>query len=63
MIITLEIMKTFRYRLCPDEKQEKLMRKFAGASRFIYNWGLARWTERYGQVSSIRSQQQEFTVR
>ena len=42
-------MKTFRYRLCPNDKQEQLMKQFAGASRFIYNWGLARWTERYAQ--------------
>lgn len=43
------IHKSFRYRLQPNKKQEKQFCQFAGCARFIYNWGLARWGERYSQ--------------
>jgi putative transposase len=36
------IQKTYRYRLKPTPQQEKLFRQFAGARRFVWNWGLAR---------------------
>jgi len=43
-------MKTHRaywYELDPNKEQRILLAKHAGAARFAYNWGLARWKEIY----------------
>jgi putative transposase len=36
------IQKSYRYRLRPTVAQEGLLRQFAGARRWVYNWCLAR---------------------
>ena len=36
------IQKTFSYRLKPSSSQQVLLAQFAGAARFIYNFGLAQ---------------------
>jgi putative transposase len=39
--------KAFRYRLLPTPEQEGVLRQFAGARRFIWNWSLARRKAHY----------------
>src|SRR5262245_22636199 len=41
------IQTTYRYRLTPTANQEAKLRQFAGARRFVWNWGLARRREYY----------------
>lgn len=41
------IAKTFRYRLEPCAPQRHLFARFAGCSRFVFNWGLAERKARY----------------
>jgi putative transposase len=36
---------SFEYRLTPTERQREQFTRQAGACRFVYNWGLARWKE------------------
>lgn len=38
---------TYRYRLMPSTEQEALLKQFAGARRFIWNWALARKQQYY----------------
>jgi putative transposase len=40
--------QAYRYALDPAARQEQQLRSHAGASRFAWNWGLARCAERYG---------------
>jgi IS605 OrfB family transposase len=41
--------KAFKYRLDPTKELRHLLAQQAGACRFVYNWGLARWNEQYEQ--------------
>jgi putative transposase len=41
------LIKSLKIRLKPTEEQEILMKGFVGATRFVYNWGLAKWEEMY----------------
>jgi len=45
--MTRTIQTTYRYRLAPTVEQEVKLRQFAGARRFVWNWGLARKREYY----------------
>lgn len=36
------LQKTFSYRLKPTSAQKRLLSRFAGSVRFVYNWGLAQ---------------------
>jgi putative transposase len=40
-------LQAYRYALDPTPRQERQFRSHAGASRFAWNWGLARCAERY----------------
>ena len=40
-------MKSLKIRLYPTKEQEVLFRKFIGAERYIYNWGLSLNNELY----------------
>ena len=40
-------MKNLKIRLYPTEEQEILFKKFIGAERYIYNWGLSLNNELY----------------
>ena len=40
-------MKSLKIRLYPTKEQEILFRKFVGAERYIYNWGLSLNNELY----------------
>ncbi|MEX1336742.1 RNA-guided endonuclease InsQ/TnpB family protein, partial [Hydrogenibacillus schlegelii] len=43
----MKIHRAYRYELDPNTEQRILLAKHAGAARFAYNWGLARWIEIY----------------
>src|SRR5678815_1612454 len=40
-------MKVYRFRLKPTKAQAQMLRQFAGARRFLWNWALARRTAHY----------------
>ena len=55
------MIKSLKIRLLPTEKQEILMLKSIGCSRFAYNWALSKCNELYKQgikysISDIRKQ-------
>ncbi|MEX1385147.1 helix-turn-helix domain-containing protein [Hydrogenibacillus schlegelii] len=39
----MKIHRAYRYELDPNTEQRILLAKHAGAARFAYNRGLARW--------------------
>ena len=39
------MIRAHKIRLNPTPEQETYLRKAVGVSRFVYNWGLARWKE------------------
>src|ERR1700730_8015497 len=41
------VRQAYRFALNPGPAQERMLRSHAGASRFAWNWGLARCKERY----------------
>ncbi len=41
------MMLSHRIRLDPNNAQRAWLERCAGAARFAYNWGLARWQEQY----------------
>jgi putative transposase len=41
------VIQAYRFALQPTPAQERVLRSHAGASRFAWNWGLARVGERY----------------
>lgn len=40
-------MRAYRVELDPNNKQRTLFRRCAGATRFVFNWGLATWKQQY----------------
>ena len=49
----MRIQKTFRYCLSPSAEQEKQFRRFAGSTRFVFNWALAARKAIYEQTGRI----------
>jgi len=43
----MKVIQAYRFALDPAPGQERALRSHAGASRFAWNWGLAKCTERY----------------
>lgn len=43
------ILRTFRFRLLPNKKQQELLSKHFGCVRFVYNWGLEQKIQKYQQ--------------
>ena len=43
----LEIMRGYKIRLEPNNKQRTFFNKCAGTSRYVFNWGLAEWKQQY----------------
>jgi len=41
------IQQAFRFELDPNRKQRALLTKSVGASRYVYNWGLAESKRQY----------------
>jgi transposase len=42
------VRQAFRFELDPNRAQSVLLAKSVGASRFVYNWGLAESQREYG---------------
>lgn len=56
--------KVFKFKLEPTAEQERQLERFAGARRFVYNWGLARCKAHYqetGKGISWKELSDEFT--
>ena len=47
MMRGMVIQRAYRFALEPTPRQERMLRSHAGASRFAWNWGLAKCMERY----------------
>jgi len=43
----VKVVQAYRFALDPSPAQERILGSHAGASRFAWNWGLARCKERY----------------
>lgn len=43
----MEIVKGYKVELDPNNKQRSFLEQCAGASRYVYNWGLAEWKHQY----------------
>ena len=41
------MIKTYKIKLKPNNKQQTKMLQFCGAKRFAYNWALAKQQENY----------------
>jgi putative transposase len=57
--------KVFKFKLEPNAEQKHKLEQFAGARRFVYNWGLNRCREHYkttGKGISWKQLSEEFTV-
>lgn len=46
------MIKAYKYKLKPDDRQRVLLSQFFGCTRFIYNWGLDRKTAAYKENGS-----------
>lgn len=44
---TMRRLQAFKFELCPDGAQQRLMRQFAGASRYVFNRGLSLQQEHH----------------
>lgn len=42
-------LRGYKTELAPNNEQRALFRRYAGASRFVWNWGLATWKYWYGE--------------
>jgi len=57
--------KVFRFRMDPKPDQGQALARMAGARRFIWNWGLARWKAHYqatGKSISLKQLSAELTA-
>ncbi|HDJ85696.1 MAG TPA: cytosine methyltransferase, partial [Chromatiales bacterium] len=45
----MQRLQAFKFELCPDGRQERQMRRFAGSCRFVFNKALVLQKERYEQ--------------
>ena len=45
------ILKTYKYRLLPNKKQEEILARYFGAVRFVYNHFLAERKKQYDKTS------------
>ena len=49
------MLKAFKYRIYPSQKQIEMFEEHFGATRFVYNWGLEKKTKAYQQESKTLS--------
>jgi putative transposase len=49
------VLKAFKYRIYPNQKQAEMLNEHFGATRFVYNWGLEKKTEAYQQEAKTVS--------
>ena len=43
----MKIQRAYKTELDPNNKQRTMMGRCCGASRYVYNWGLAEWKQQY----------------
>lgn len=43
------IAKAYKTKICPNKEQLEMLVKYAGSSRFVWNWALAEWNKQYKQ--------------
>jgi len=56
--------KVYRFRMRPTRSQAQSLNRLAGARRWVWNWGLARWKETYaatGKSISLKQLSAELT--
>ena len=44
--------RTHKIKLYPTKQQAQVLAGWAGAARFVYNWGLDRWTKEYEEYKA-----------
>ena len=49
------MLKAFKYRIYPNQKQAEMLNEHFGATRFVYSWGLEKKTEAYQQEAKTIS--------
>jgi putative transposase len=49
------VRRVYRFRLEPTTEQERHLRRFAGARRFIWNWALEQRQEHYRRTGKTLS--------
>ncbi len=45
----MEVRKVYRFQMRPTAEQEQMLARFAGARRWVWNWGLARTKAYYAE--------------
>ena len=60
----MKILRAYKTRLTPNKTQHNLFVRYAGASRFVYNWALADRIERYkaGNPTTLFEQKKRFNA-
>lgn len=58
------IIRGYKTELDPNNKQRTMLGQCCGASRYVYNWGLAEWGRQYeaGEKPSAYSLRKQFTA-
>ena len=46
------MIKAYKYKIKPNDKQQGILSHFFGCTRFIYNWGLEKKTSAYKEDKS-----------
>ena len=54
------MVKAIKVMLIPNNVQKTKMFQYAGASRFAYNWALAREKENYEKGGRFRTQERSY---
>ena len=56
------LVRGFKAELDPNNKQRTWLGRCCGASRYVYNWGLAEWKRQYeaGEKPSTYSLRKQF---
>lgn len=44
------MLKAYKYKINPSDKQKAVLSQFFGCSRWVYNWGLNRKSEHYAET-------------
>ena len=60
----MEIIRAYKTELKPNDKQKTLFGRCCGASRYVYNWGVAEWRRQYntGEKPSAYGLKKQFNA-
>ena len=50
----MQRLQAYKFELMPIGEQERNMRRYAGACRFVFNKALARQTEQYAKDNAFK---------